>query len=151
MDAVPRIKRNVRKLNIVVDSVCKTECNNGWMSVLQNDTKPLIKSLLDNSTTTLDVMDCKLLTSWAVMSTMTLETRNPQPVWRVSELEHTLFYTESDDPEKHGRMDLSLGKLAGAILHREAARRDARPGVRGNVRVRQSHLPGRPRGARRSQ
>ncbi len=63
MDAVPRIKRNVRKLNIVVDSVCKTECNNGWMSVLQNDTKPLLKSLLDNPTTTLDVMNCKLLTS----------------------------------------------------------------------------------------
>ncbi len=33
------------------------------------------------------------------MSTMTLETRNPQSVWRFSELEHTLFYKNRTIPK----------------------------------------------------
>ncbi len=98
IDSPIRFKKGVRDLRVTVRSVCK-KCNEHWMSVLQNDTKPLILSLLDSPTTTLDLMDCKLLTSWAVMSMMCLETRNRRAIWRYSELDHTLFYTNKEIPK----------------------------------------------------
>ncbi len=37
--------------------------------------------------------ECKPLSSWAVMSSMSLESRNERPVWHYTELDRTLFYT----------------------------------------------------------
>jgi hypothetical protein len=98
LDSPIRFKKGVTDLRVTVRSVCKT-CNENWMSVVQNDSKPLIERLLDNPTAILDVTECRLLTTWAVMSAMCLETRNRRSVWRYSELDHTLFYTKREIPK----------------------------------------------------
>jgi hypothetical protein len=98
IDSPIRFKKGVKDLRITVRSVC-VECNNGWMSKLQNDAKPLITELLHESTTTLDLAECKLLTSWAVMSAMCLESRNKREVWKYGELDHTLFFTKREIPK----------------------------------------------------
>jgi len=97
--AVPRIKRPVDSLRIVITSVCET-CNNEWMSVLQNDAKPIITALLDSPTCTLDANDCEILALWAVMSTMVLETKNEPNVWRFSDLERCLFHQRQHIPPR---------------------------------------------------
>jgi hypothetical protein len=98
IDSPVRFKKGVKDLRVVVRSVC-TKCNTGWMHDLQDDTKPLIERLLGNQPTALDLMECRLLTSWAVMSTMCLETRNRQSVWRYTEFDHTLFFTKREIPK----------------------------------------------------
>jgi hypothetical protein len=88
-----RFKRGVKDVRVVVRSVCK-KCNETWMSGLQNDAKPIIEALLDETATALDAEECKLLSSWAVMSAMCLETRNERPVWHYTDFDRTLFYTK---------------------------------------------------------
>ena len=53
---------------------------------------PIIESLLDCPTCTLDIYQCKTLVLWAVMSAMVLETTNEPETWRFTEEERCLFY-----------------------------------------------------------
>ncbi len=91
IDAQIRIKQGVKDVRVVVRSVCNT-CNTGWMSELQNKAKPIIVGLLDETITSLSLEDCRLLTSWAVMSGMCLETRNERSLWLYTHLDRTLLY-----------------------------------------------------------
>ncbi len=93
----PVILTEITDLRVTVRSVCE-RCNQAWMGKLQEDTKPLIQSLLLNTPVILDVHECKLLTSWAVMTAMCGETRNPRSVWRFTEQERTVFYSYQDRP-----------------------------------------------------
>lgn len=47
-------------------NVC-APCNNGWMSKLQNEAKPLIKIFAEGGWTNLSETECKLLARWATM------------------------------------------------------------------------------------
>ncbi len=96
IDAPLRNKR-VNCLKIRIKCVCK-KCNNEWMSVLQNRAKPVIESLLDCPTSTLDINQCKTLALWAVMSTMVLETTNEPKIWRFTDPERCLFYKREQIP-----------------------------------------------------
>jgi hypothetical protein len=69
------------------------------MSALQNDAKPVIMGLLDQTVASLDADQCKLLTSWAVMSAMCLETRNDRPDWLYTVLDRTLLSTQRTIPK----------------------------------------------------
>jgi hypothetical protein len=53
LHAIPRTKRD-DCLRIKVKSVCK-KCNNEWMNVLQQRSRPIIEGLLDCPTCTLDI------------------------------------------------------------------------------------------------
>ncbi len=93
----PVLCTRVTDLRLTVRSVCQY-CNVGWMSRLQEGAKPLIKSLLSNSSVSFDACECKLLTSWAVMTAMCSETRNPPGVWRFTDQERTVFYSYENRP-----------------------------------------------------
>jgi hypothetical protein len=93
-----RFKRRIHDVRITVRSVCK-KCNTGWMSDLQKLAKPIIEGLLDETTTSLSLQDCRTLTCWCVMTVMCLETRNESSVWLYKALDRTLFYTHKEIPE----------------------------------------------------
>ena len=50
---VPQGRRSTNKLNITVGCVCGP-CNSGWMSDMEGEVKPIIKSLLEDGVHTLD-------------------------------------------------------------------------------------------------
>lgn len=56
--------------------VCKA-CNNGWMSRLQERTKPILVPLLKGEWAPLTKQDQKTLAAWATMFTMVLEFADP--------------------------------------------------------------------------
>ena len=99
LDSPIRFKTGVTDLRVTVRSVCK-KCNENWMSVIQNDTKPLIERLLKDPTSDLDLRECRRLTTWAVMSAMCLETRNAPPEWRYTQVDHTLFQKRREIPDR---------------------------------------------------
>jgi len=96
LHAVPRTKRDDR-LRIKLKSVCK-KCNSEWMNRLQERSRPIIESLLDCPSCTVDIYQCKTLALWAVMSAMVLETTNEPEVWRFTDTERCLFYTREEIP-----------------------------------------------------
>jgi hypothetical protein len=61
-----------RKLRVV----CQ-ECNNGWMSRLQTETKPILLPLLTGQSTTLYRKQQTILARWIAMSIMTADFRPP--------------------------------------------------------------------------
>lgn len=52
--------------------VCK-KCNNGWMSVLENEAKPILLSLMASKPHILDVPVLQLLSRWIAMKVMVVE------------------------------------------------------------------------------
>jgi hypothetical protein len=56
--------------------VCKT-CNNGWMSRLENDTKPILLTLIQGEPTLLDREQQTLLAQWIVLKVMITEWSRP--------------------------------------------------------------------------
>jgi hypothetical protein len=72
-----RLHGSVRKLSgdpksRRVKIVCAT-CNNGWMSVLQNEAKPLVLPLMNGERTTLNESKQKLIAAWAAMTVICAE------------------------------------------------------------------------------
>jgi hypothetical protein len=63
-----------------VKFVC-APCNNGWMSVLENEAKPLIESLLDHRTSELSARHQHTLARWAVKSAMVFEALRGNRAW----------------------------------------------------------------------
>src|SRR5262249_50899070 len=53
-------------------------CNNGWMSGLENQVKPIIESILDEKATGFDAAAQEILAVWAVKTTMVLEALYPE-------------------------------------------------------------------------
>lgn len=71
-----------------VNTVC-TRCNNGWMSAMENKSKPIIGCMFDDLTIPLDRQQQTLLSNWAVKTAMVLDSmKNPQSNPR--------FYLKSD-------------------------------------------------------
>jgi hypothetical protein len=48
-------------------------CNNGWMSQLEGQVKPVIESILDDQVKAVDVSSQAIIAVWAVKTAMTLE------------------------------------------------------------------------------
>jgi hypothetical protein len=87
----------VDRPELVVKRVCKT-CNNGWMSQLQSRAKPVIERLWDQTEVTLDLHDCKALSSWAVMTSMMLQTFDETDRWLYTDYDRTLMWHEQRIP-----------------------------------------------------
>lgn len=56
-----------------VPGVCGEDCNNGWMSVLENDTKDLLVPLINGRLTTLTVDQQVQIARWACMKSAVFE------------------------------------------------------------------------------
>jgi hypothetical protein len=86
---------------LVVRRVCE-ECNNGWMSKLQDRGKPIIERLWNDVKNRLDLEDRQALSLWATMTSMVLQTLDEPDNWLYSELERTVFW-------KHHRIPSFMG------------------------------------------
>jgi hypothetical protein len=71
---------------IKIKSVC-TDCNNGWMSALENRSIPTLGSLVQDLTVPLDAAQQELISIWAVKTIMVLESADET---------RTLFYTAAE-------------------------------------------------------
>lgn len=79
-------------LKIPVKCVCQS-CNNGWMSVIQNEhAKPIFTRLMEDPSVTLNIHQCRSLTLWGVMTTMVMETIYQPEYWRFTDLERCHFW-----------------------------------------------------------
>src|ERR1041385_7393098 len=65
---------------LVVKWLCRA-CNNGWMSRLESQAKPIIESILDGKTTTISASAQSILALWAVKTAMVLEALRPNKPW----------------------------------------------------------------------
>ena len=82
---------------ILIRCVC-AKCNNGWMSQLQGSGKPLIERLWAEDSCTLDLEECRLLSSWAVMTSMVLQSLGDAEHWLYSDLDRTLMWKNQTIP-----------------------------------------------------
>lgn len=62
-------------------------CNNGWMSRLENEAKPVLESILDDNLKNLDASAQTTLARWAVKTAMVIEAIDSNRPW---------FYSEDD-------------------------------------------------------
>jgi hypothetical protein len=76
--------------DLLVKRVCG-DCNNGWMSRLENDAKPILESILDDKLDVLNVPAQCTLALWAVKTAMVLETIDANQTWFYSENERRLM------------------------------------------------------------
>lgn len=84
------------KPGIRVKWLCAS-CNNGWMSRLEMEAKPLLESILDDKLKEIDASSQSTLARWAAKTAMVLECLKPERPW---------FYT--DDERQLIRDTLSL-------------------------------------------
>jgi hypothetical protein len=70
--------RPLRKLDITAP-ICRT-CNNRWLSVLENDAKPLLSKMLRGQEQRLFHNEQTLLATWALKTAMMLDLASGQPV-----------------------------------------------------------------------
>lgn len=66
-------------LQVKVGSVC-SPCNTGWMSVLQNDAKLWLSSMLDGRVTNLTEAAQQIIAAWVVMTVITMQEANERIV-----------------------------------------------------------------------
>jgi hypothetical protein len=66
---------------VTIKCVC-TECNNGWMSKLEARIKPLVGSLMQDISTSLDIGQQKDVSLWALKTAMLVEATKSQDIVR---------------------------------------------------------------------
>jgi hypothetical protein len=71
---------------ITVKCVCR-QCNNTWMSDLENENRPHVRSMIQNLPTTLEPSVQRVLARWAVLKAMVIEAANRKRLF---------FYGEAD-------------------------------------------------------
>lgn len=79
--------------------VCKN-CNNGWMSRLEGEIKPIIDSILDEQLKDFDVSSQARLSVWAIKTAMALESLYPDREYFYSESERQNMRTVSAIPAR---------------------------------------------------
>lgn len=68
------------KPRLQVRRLCHS-CNNGWMSRLEGETKPLVQSILDDKLSTLEASTQTKLSQWAAKTAMVLEAIDSHRNW----------------------------------------------------------------------
>jgi len=74
------------KPELRVKFVC-ANCNNGWMSQLEDRVKPIIEALYNKETVTLDSNDQITLAVWSLKNAMVFESLRPNRLWFFVEAE----------------------------------------------------------------
>lgn len=72
-----------------IRTVCGA-CNNGWMSALENEAKPIIERLLDDQVSSITTAEQAILTRWSIKSAMVFEGLRGTAEW---------FYEQDDRGE----------------------------------------------------
>lgn len=64
--------------NYVVGAICQGHCNGGWMSRLENETKPILLPLIDGTSTLASLSDAQrmILVKWLIKTSFTYELNN---------------------------------------------------------------------------
>ena len=60
------------KLGVLVNDACDT-CNGGWMSALENRTKPILGAMIAGNVTTVDVVQQRIIAQWAHKTAMVFD------------------------------------------------------------------------------
>lgn len=76
------------------------KCNNGWMSRLENEMKPIVGSILDEQFRDLDVSSQTVIAVWAIKTAMALEALYPEREFFYSENERQNMRALSAIPER---------------------------------------------------
>jgi hypothetical protein len=87
------------KARLTVRCLCKS-CNNGWMSQLESETKPVVESILDGVVSALDTSAQSTLGGWAVKTAMVLEATDPNRPWFYSNDERYRLRTMRSVPQR---------------------------------------------------
>lgn len=99
--------------------VCKS-CNEGWMSQMQERTKPHLVGLIRDGWTALDEDAQRILAAWATMFTMVFEYADP-PTATVTQADRTYFMIHKAPPPNWlvwiGRVNLFPASPANANHH----------------------------------
>jgi len=88
----PAIQPGVR-----VKFVC-AECNNGWMSGLENRMKSVFELLLGEGPTSLDRYEQSIISAWAVKNAMVFEALRDKLPWVFTDEERSRFRVTLDPP-----------------------------------------------------
>jgi hypothetical protein len=75
-------------------------CNNGWMSRLESEMKPIVVSILDEQLRALDASSQAVIAVWAIKTAMALEALYPERVFFYSENERQNMRVVSAIPER---------------------------------------------------
>ena len=75
-------------------------CNNGWMSKLEREMKPIMVSILDEKLRTLNTSSQAVIAVWAIKTAMALEALHPKKMFFYSEIEHQNMRAVSTIPER---------------------------------------------------
>lgn len=75
-------------------------CNNGWMSNLENEAKPVLESILDEKLKDIDASAQTKLARWAVKTAMVLESIDSDRTWFYSDCERQLMRAEQSLPPR---------------------------------------------------
>src|SRR5262249_6953909 len=81
-----------------VRAVCR-KCNNGWMSVLQEHTKPVILPILKGERTVLDRTKQNILAAWAAMTVICAEYIEPTRA-SISVVDRRHLFKNKQAPER---------------------------------------------------
>lgn len=84
---------------LTVKHICG-DCNNGWMSKLETEMKPIADSILDEHTKVLDVSSQAVIAAWAIKTSMVLEALYPEREFFYSENERQNMRVASAIPER---------------------------------------------------
>lgn len=80
----------IKQPKLLVKWLCRS-CNNGWMSRLESEAKPVIESILDDTLDNLDASAQMTLAVWAAKTAMVLEAVDSDRIWFYSEDERNLM------------------------------------------------------------
>jgi hypothetical protein len=97
---------------LTVKCVCE-QCNNGWMSRLENRVRPHLEPLLTGQPRVLDAEAQTTISTWAVKTTMVLEGMDPDAKRNYSQLQRERFRLRASVP---WRTSIWLAASAGADL-----------------------------------
>jgi hypothetical protein len=90
---------SMSKPKLVVNWLC-AKCNNGWMSLIESKTKPVLVSILDDKLSAIDSSSQSTLACWAVKTSMVLECLYPNRTWFYTNDERQLMRTTQTLPPR---------------------------------------------------
>ena len=90
---------NTHQPKLTIRCVCE-ECNNGWMSRLENRVQPLLQPLLTGQRSAMDMDGQATIATWAVKTAMVLEGMDPAEKRGYSQLQRERFRLRAAIPER---------------------------------------------------
>jgi hypothetical protein len=97
---------------VTVKHVCRTRCNNGWMSDLEDCAKPILTPLVQGVRSSLDTLSQITIATWAVKTAMVFEATRVDHDWFYTREERRYVMEESTPP---ARTSVWIGSYSGRV------------------------------------